>query len=226
MTATRLKRAFYAEDPDKGFRPFRPALPAPPQENAHVRVDTGVEQGDVITPYYDPMIAKLIVWDETRDLALARMRPQQYRVVGVQNNLSFLTRLLELPGFRESGAGHRAGSSVKAPLFPAQTAVPGRRVAARGAGRIAAREPSRFRDCGRSRLLAMERLDGWRLNGTGKRRVALKHGDEQQSVSIVHANGAWELSSLGDEPTSRALWWHVAHCVRMARFMPSLASVA
>ena len=47
---------------------------APPPESDHVRVDTGVEQGDAITPHYDPMIAKLIVWDATRDAVLARMR--------------------------------------------------------------------------------------------------------------------------------------------------------
>ena len=61
-----------------------------------MRVDTGVEQGDAITPHYDPMIAKLIVWDSDRAAALARMRQAlaQYRVVGVANNVEFLSRLV------------------------------------------------------------------------------------------------------------------------------------
>ncbi len=65
---------------------------APPAESLNVRIDTGVEEGDEITPYYDPMIAKLIVWDETRDRALSRMLQAlaQYRVVGVTSNVDFL----------------------------------------------------------------------------------------------------------------------------------------
>ena len=92
-----LEARIYAEDPDKGFLPSTGTLVhlAPPAESLHVRVDTGVEQGDTITPYYDPMIAKLIVWDRTRDLALRRMRQAlaAYRVVGVANNLEFDLRI-------------------------------------------------------------------------------------------------------------------------------------
>ena len=62
-----LEARIYAEDADKGFLPSTGRLIhlAPPAESLNVRVDTGVEEGDEITPYYDPMIAKLIVWDET-----------------------------------------------------------------------------------------------------------------------------------------------------------------
>ncbi len=59
-----IEARIYAEDPDKGFLPSTGKLLhlSPPAESEHVRVDTGVEQGDAITPHYDPMIAKLIVW--------------------------------------------------------------------------------------------------------------------------------------------------------------------
>ncbi|MEX2482308.1 MAG: biotin carboxylase N-terminal domain-containing protein, partial [Gammaproteobacteria bacterium] len=61
-----LEARIYAEDPAAGFLPATGRLVhlAPPAEMAHVRVDTGVEQGDAITSYYDPMIAKLIVWGD------------------------------------------------------------------------------------------------------------------------------------------------------------------
>ena len=79
-----LEARLYAEDPDKGFLPSTGRLIhlAPPQESAHVRIDTGVEQGDEITLHYDPMIAKLIVWDHDRDSARARMLQAlaQYRL--------------------------------------------------------------------------------------------------------------------------------------------------
>src|SRR5438093_3351849 len=57
-----IEARIYAEDPDKGFLPSTGRLVhlAPPAQSEHVRVDTGVEQGDEITPHYDPMIAKLI----------------------------------------------------------------------------------------------------------------------------------------------------------------------
>ena len=58
----------------------------------NVRIDTGVREGDKITPYYDPMIAKLIVWGEDRDTALKRLRLAlaASRIEGVRNNLGFL----------------------------------------------------------------------------------------------------------------------------------------
>ena len=61
-----------------------------------MRVDTGVEEGDEITPFYDPMIAKLIVYGADRASALARMQQAlaQYRIVGVANNVDFLGRLV------------------------------------------------------------------------------------------------------------------------------------
>jgi acetyl/propionyl-CoA carboxylase alpha subunit len=97
-----IEARIYAEDPDKGFLPSTGRLLhlAPPPESEHVRVDTGVEQGDAITPHYDPMIAKLIVWDSDRPKALARMRQAlaQYRVVGVANNVEFLSRLVKAAG--------------------------------------------------------------------------------------------------------------------------------
>ena len=65
----------YAEDPDNDFLPVTGTLGflQPPEESTHVRVDTGVRQGDEVSVYYDPMIAKLIVWDESRERALQRL---------------------------------------------------------------------------------------------------------------------------------------------------------
>ena len=57
-----------------------------------MRVDTGVVEGDDISIHYDPMIAKLIVWDETRDQAINRMVQalEHYRIAGVKTNIRFL----------------------------------------------------------------------------------------------------------------------------------------
>jgi 3-methylcrotonyl-CoA carboxylase alpha subunit len=87
----------YAEDADQDFLPATGTLTylQAPEENRHVRVDTGVLQGDEVSVYYDPMIAKLIVWDENRERALVRLARalSEYRVSGVTTNISFLYNL-------------------------------------------------------------------------------------------------------------------------------------
>jgi 3-methylcrotonyl-CoA carboxylase alpha subunit len=94
----------YAEDPDNDFLPAtgRLNLLQPPLESEFVRVDTGVVQGDEVSVYYDPMIAKLIVWDENRDKALARLSKalSEYHVDGVTTNIDFLYNLANCQAFK------------------------------------------------------------------------------------------------------------------------------
>jgi 3-methylcrotonyl-CoA carboxylase alpha subunit len=94
----------YAEDPDNDFLPAtgRLHLLQPPLESEFVRVDTGVVQGDEVSVYYDPMIAKLIVWDENRDKALARLSKalSEYHVDGVVTNIDFLYNLANCEAFK------------------------------------------------------------------------------------------------------------------------------
>ncbi|MBU2610960.1 MAG: acetyl-CoA carboxylase biotin carboxylase subunit, partial [Chloroflexi bacterium] len=87
-----------AEDPYNGFLPStgiiaHSILPTGPG----VRVDTGVYSGFEITPYYDPLIAKLVVWGETRAQAILRMRRalEEYRIVGVRTNIPFHQAMMD-----------------------------------------------------------------------------------------------------------------------------------
>jgi len=96
----------YAEDPDNDFLPATGTLGylQPPEESGHVRVDTGVRQGDEISVFYDPMIAKLIVWDESRERALQRLATAlaDYRIGGTVTNLDFLYNLCTSRPFVEA----------------------------------------------------------------------------------------------------------------------------
>ncbi len=92
----------YAEDPDGGFMPCPGELkyvqePAGPG----VRVDSGVYSGSEVTVFYDPMIAKLIVWGEDREHAIARMRRalREYVVYGIKTNVAFHDEVLADEGF-------------------------------------------------------------------------------------------------------------------------------
>ncbi|MDX1605169.1 MAG: acetyl/propionyl/methylcrotonyl-CoA carboxylase subunit alpha [Candidatus Competibacterales bacterium] len=100
-----LESRIYAEDPVRGFLPSigRLARYQPPDEDGHVRVDTGVGEGGEVSMYYDPMIAKLITWDADRDRAIERMRTalDAFYIEGVAHNIPFLAALMAHPRFVE-----------------------------------------------------------------------------------------------------------------------------
>ncbi|HTB38849.1 MAG TPA: biotin/lipoyl-containing protein, partial [Reyranella sp.] len=93
----------YAEDPNRNFLPSTGTLVhlRLPAEGPHVRVDTGVRQGDTVTPFYDPMIAKVIVHDRDRASAMRRMAALmgETEVVGVTTNAALLKALCSHPAF-------------------------------------------------------------------------------------------------------------------------------
>lgn len=92
-----LEARLYAEDPQAGFLPSSGELThlVFPQASQSVRVETGVVQGDTVSIHYDPMIAKLVVWGETRDIALQRLQQalSSTSVAGLQSNVDFLMQL-------------------------------------------------------------------------------------------------------------------------------------
>ncbi len=96
----------YAEDANNDFLPAtgKLSLLNTPIESKHVRIDTGVRQGDEVSVFYDPMIAKLIVWDESRDKALQRLAKalSEYRINGVTTNIDFLYNLATSKPFVEA----------------------------------------------------------------------------------------------------------------------------
>jgi 3-methylcrotonyl-CoA carboxylase alpha subunit len=204
MRGHALEARVYAEDPDKGFLPSTGALVhlAPPAESEHVRVDTGVEQGDEITPYYDPMIAKLIVWDQTRELALQRMLQALagYRIVGVANNVEFLSRLVASPAFVEADLDTGLIERQAALLFPATTAAlpqDAYLVAAlatvlheqEAADAAAARDVEPFSP--------WHVPDVWRLNSSLERQLIFRHGDQEIIVKIGYRGPHFELTIDG-----------------------------
>lgn len=104
LTGWALESRVYAEDPLRNFLPSigRLVRYRSPDENDHVRVDTGVCEGGEISMYYDPMIAKLITYGADRDEAIGRMRGalDAYYIRGVSHNIGFLSALIAHPRFR------------------------------------------------------------------------------------------------------------------------------
>jgi len=103
ITGHAVEVRLYAEDTDNGFLPSIGKIAALKLDDSEgIRIDTGVEQGSVISPYYDPMIAKIIAHAPTREQALSRLANalRQCVVAGVKVNIRFLRDLLEDEDFK------------------------------------------------------------------------------------------------------------------------------
>jgi len=105
LTGWALEARVYAEDP---FREFLPSIGrlsnySAPVETDVVRVDTGIEEGSEVSMFYDPMIAKLVTYGDTREAAIDNMADalDAYYIRGVSHNISFLNALIMHPRFRE-----------------------------------------------------------------------------------------------------------------------------
>jgi 3-methylcrotonyl-CoA carboxylase alpha subunit len=183
----------YAEDPEAGFLPgsgklTRLRLPA---ADAHTRIDGGVIEGDTVTIFYDPMIAKLIVWDEDRPRALARLRNAlaQCSIDGPKSNVAFLERLIRHPSVVDATIDTGTLDRDLDAFMP----KPAGEACARNA-RIAAAVALLLIEEAQTRASAAISsdpgspwavADGWRLGHAGHRRLVLDDGNERFTL-IAH----------------------------------------
>ncbi len=109
----------YAENPNQNFAPSIGVLTTLRLPHDSARIDSGVEEGQTITPFYDPMIAKIITSGATRDKALGAMRAalNQTRVAGLEANASFLHALVTEPDFVKGNVSTRCIEDHEASLF-------------------------------------------------------------------------------------------------------------
>lgn len=93
-----IEARIYAENPSENFLPSTGKIEYLnlPNTSESIRIDSGIVQGDSISPFYDPMIAKLIVWAETRERAVERLNQalKDFLILGVHSNLSFLQQII------------------------------------------------------------------------------------------------------------------------------------
>ncbi len=189
-----IEARLYAEDADRGFLPStgtlrRLRLPAP---SSNVRVDTGVEEGDSITPYYDPMIAKLIVWDVDRDAALRRMSQAlaDCQVVGVTTNAGFLRRLVNTDSFANAKLDTALIEREQAALNAVGDADDDLwQLAAVAAVASATRAGSDARDP----HSPWQAQDGWRLGAAAARVLPLQQGERTRTLKVWAQADGWRV---------------------------------
>jgi len=185
----------YAEDALNGFLPSAGTLRTLrfPSASQYVRIDTGVDQGDAISPWYDPMIAKLIVRDETRPRALARLRQAlaTLQVTGVTTNAVFLSRLAQDPDFNAArlDTGLIAGAEMTL-LAPMPTPSDWDWRLAALAWVLYSRQTESHDP--------WQSDDGWRLSGHAPHRVKLSLDGVQRQLT-VRCTGDCAWISLEEE---------------------------
>jgi 3-methylcrotonyl-CoA carboxylase alpha subunit len=180
-----------AENPANDFLPETGrigVLRAPPgtldpHDESDVRLDTGVREGDEVSVFYDPMIAKLIVWGDDRAEAARRMQGAlaQTTLLGVKTNLAFLERVVRHPAFLGGDTDTGFIERHRAELLPPATDVPLEALVA-AAARVfmderassLSRPPSPWNDTG-----------GWRLNQPALRRMEFAAGERIFAVDAV-----------------------------------------
>jgi 3-methylcrotonyl-CoA carboxylase alpha subunit len=199
-----------AEDAARNFLPSIGTLLhlQPPQEGPHVRVDTGVRTGDTISVNYDPMIAKLIVWDQDRPAAVQRLRRAlaEYEIVGVTTNLGFLGAIAAHPSFAaaelDTGFIGRHGDALfsvrheiaKPALCAAVLAVVfDERAAVAAAASVSGDPWSPWND-----------LTAWRMNGDGYQDLMFQDGETTLNLRVhPRGDGSFRLD-LSDGPVDLA----------------------
>ncbi|MEN2474728.1 acetyl/propionyl/methylcrotonyl-CoA carboxylase subunit alpha [Burkholderia sp. GS2Y] len=205
-----LEARLYAENPGRGFLPSTGTLkhlrlPAGVEFaiGAAVRVDSGVREGDAITPFYDPMIAKLIVHGADRAEALGLMLRalRACEVVGLHTNAAFLQRIVACEPFAtadlDTGLIERNHDALFAPQQPprAMLALACAALLARERGAVA------------HRASPWGALPDWRLNGGYRRTLEWHATDREADLTVVYEDdGAGARIAAGDEAAQPFVW--------------------
>jgi len=196
MRGHAIEARIYAEDPANDFLPSTGRLihVRTPAESAHARVDTGVEQGDAISSFYDPMIAKLIVWDETRELALRRIDRAlaQYQIVGVTTNIEFLQRLVSSPSFVDARLDTSLIERESEWLRPPDPGVPDE-VGLLAALALLLRE--RNREGERSGSSPWQIRDGWRMASSLQRELVFVRNEVRWPILVEYLTNGYRMFS-------------------------------
>ncbi|KAF3996874.1 acetyl/propionyl/methylcrotonyl-CoA carboxylase subunit alpha [Glaciimonas immobilis] len=200
-----IEARIYAENPDKGFLPsigtlrhlrtpvareFEVTQTGAASQDAIVRIDSGVRAGDAISPFYDPMIAKLIVWAPDRQQALASMANAlaQYQIVGLSSNIAFLQRLIASQPFSTADLDTGLIERHHDTLFPVAKPVDVAVLALATAALLASER--RATD---TQINPWTDTNGWRLNSSLQRQLTFVDDGKTTQIAVMYQSGSWLL---------------------------------
>ena len=190
----RFGRDVLAGLPGRKFYPSAGVLERfrPPPESPHLRLETGVGEGDEISIHYDPMIAKLVAWGPDRDQALSRLKAglEAFQLAGTANNVEFLAAVVGHPAFRAGQIDTGFIERHLDDLVPGPGPLPDRILALACLDILLARRASaaRIRDQSGDPHSPWAEVDGWRLNDAGRDEVFLLDGEETIAVGVRYSS--------------------------------------
>lgn len=198
----------YAENPARMFLPATGPLTRLefPAEGDGVRVDTGVRQGDQVTPYYDPMIAKIITYGKDRTTAISRMQGvlANTKVVGFTTNLFFLGHVMAHPAFAEADLDTGFIDRHVDALVPATPEVDDRVLAFATLFKLAKRQQDQEVCNAGDPYSPWNNVSGWRLNGDGEEVVSFHGNDAPIAVKVHYPRGGGYVLDLPGQEGLRA----------------------
>jgi 3-methylcrotonyl-CoA carboxylase alpha subunit len=191
VTGHAIEARLYAEDPARGFLPSSGQLYGFRTGAAGdgLRLETGVREGDTVSPHYDAMIAKLVVSGADREAAVACLLESlaETRIAGVANNVVFLKAIAGHAEFKAGGADTGFIDRHSDALAPLSEAAPDFALALAAADAI----ERRSEDAALAGLMTNDPYspwhgaDGWRLNGAAQHYFRYLDGDRERSVSVI-----------------------------------------
>jgi 3-methylcrotonyl-CoA carboxylase alpha subunit len=199
ITGHAIEARICAENPDNNFLPATGALNVYglPEcvtfERGAVRVDSGVRQGDAISPFYDSMVAKLIVHGDTREQALARLDEAlaQTHVVGLATNVQFLRMVARTDSFAKANLDTALIPREEAVLFQQERV--GLPLAA-----AAAVAQTLLRERASAGVDPFSRRDGFHTHGVVQRRFEFEFGGEHAKAWLTYERGGSLHLSVGE----------------------------
>ena len=199
-----IEARLYAEDPARDFLPATGRLVhlAFPPASESVRIDTGVESGAAITPHYDPMIAKLIVWAEDREAALGRMRfaLAGCEIAGVATNVGFLARLADSAAFAGADLDTGLIERCRDELLPPRSPAPDHALAAVALAELQLEQSgARAGAAGADSHSPWNEVDGWRLNEDSHHDLVFTEGETTYSVTLRFLASGKRVAIAGRE---------------------------
>ncbi len=213
ITGHAIEARICAENPDNGFLPATGTLHVYRKPDCasfrvgDVRVDDGVREGDAISPFYDSMIAKLIVHGDTREQALARLDAAlaETRIVGLATNVQFLRLVIASDAFATAKLDTALIEREKQHLFHQQRLPQAQAVAAAVAQVLQAERAQETAD-------PFSRRDGWRSHGVAERRWDFRQGEAAVPARLRYLHdGALQLAvGEGESLAEGLLSWQQA----------------
>ncbi len=208
LTGHAIEARICAENPDNNFLPATGTLhvyglPACTSfERGVVRVDSGVRQGDAISPFYDSMVAKLIVHGDTREQALARLDVAlaHTHIVGPNTNVQFLRHVIKTESFAQANLDTALIPREQAVLFQQEKVGLALAVASAVAHTLAQEQAAESRSTAQTGWLdPWARHDGWRSHGPSTRRFDYLFHERAHIVQMTCLHdGALALEVAGE----------------------------